>query len=47
MYIYTVTIASLDIYKVIQGLMCVFFILYCVNFYTFCIFRPTDAIALR
>ena len=47
MYIYTVIVASLDIYKVIQGLMHVFFILYCGKFCTFCSFRPIDAIALR
>ena len=29
--------ASLDIYKAIQGLMCVIFMLYCVNCHTFCI----------
>ena len=40
MHICTVTIASLDIYKVLQGLMRVFFMLYCVNFCTFCILDP-------
>ena len=34
-HICTVIITSLDIYKIIQGLICVFFILYCVKFYTF------------
>ena len=40
MHICTVTIASLDIHKVLQGLICVFFMLYCVNFCTFCILDP-------
>ena len=37
MYIYTATVVSLDIYKALHGLMHVFFMLYCVNFYNFCI----------
>ena len=37
MYICTITVASLDTYKAIEGLMHVIFMLYCVNFCTFCI----------
>ena len=40
MYICTITVASLDIYKAIEGLMRVIFMLYCVNFCTFCILDP-------
>ena len=40
MYICIVTVASLDIYKVLQGLMHVFFMLYFINFCTFCILDP-------
>ena len=48
MYIYTILVASLDIYKTIQGLMHVFFMLHCVNFYTFFfLVRPIDAIAIN
>ena len=35
--IYMITVASLDIYKPLQSLMHVYFMLYCVNFCTFCI----------
>ena len=47
MYIYTVTVASLDIYKALQGLMRVFFYGILCKILHFLNFRPTDAIALR
>ena len=49
-YIYTVIVASLDIYKPLQALMHVYFLLYwvnfCIFFFFFLYFTPMDAIAL-
>ena len=47
MYIYMVTIEILDIYKALQGLMHVFFMLYYVNFCTFCILDPLMQLLLE